>query len=87
MTYSEARKIEDRARSAIAGAIRKGILPKAATLECIDCGKPAFGYDHRSYAYPLAVVPVCPGCNVRRGPSVEWGGSWFPVNGKYRRRK
>jgi hypothetical protein len=30
-------------------------------------------YDHRSYYHPLAVDPVCKGCNNRRGPG-------FPIN-------
>ena len=34
---------------------------------------PAENYDHRDYALPLAVEPVCVGCNLRRGPGLNRG--------------
>lgn len=39
---------------------------------CVDCKcEPAAVYDHRSYAKPLEVDPVCRPCNVKRGPAIE----------------
>jgi len=59
-----------RARRTTRYMVRKAIqmekLPKANTLKCVDCGRPAAGYDHRDYANPLDVQPVCSGCNRRR---------------------
>jgi hypothetical protein len=53
--------------SAVAEARRKGKLKPAKEFVCVDCGKPATDYDHRNYTKPLDVVPVCRGCNLRRG--------------------
>ena len=50
-------------------ALVRGLLPYAKTLKCKDCGKPAAHYDHRDYAYPLKVEPVCRSCNRKRGPA------------------
>jgi hypothetical protein len=50
-------------------AIRLGQLPKPSTLQCVDCGNPATEYDHRDYAKPLDVQPVCRSCNKLRGPA------------------
>lgn len=52
---------------AVRKAVRAGMLPKASTLACVDCGKPARDYDHRDYTKPLEVVPVCRSCNQKRG--------------------
>lgn len=53
-------------------AIRHGFLAPVKTLKCVDCGKAAECYDHRDYNKPLAVAPVCIGCNVRRGPAIPF---------------
>lgn len=58
------------AAAAIAKAIKSGALPKARTLTCVDCGKPALDYEHRDYRRPLDVQPVCRPCNYRRGPAL-----------------
>lgn len=50
-------------------AIRRGDLPRACTLTCTDCSKPASDYDHRDYGKPLEVQPVCRSCNRKRGPA------------------
>lgn len=51
-------------------AIKKGKIPVLdGSVLCVDCGKQADRYDHRDYAKPLDVVPVCHPCNVRRGPA------------------
>lgn len=51
--------------------IRWGLIPKAKSLDCVDCGLKAHDYDHRDYSRPLDVVPVCRGCNIRRGPAFQ----------------
>jgi hypothetical protein len=52
--------------------IKAGSMPKANALDCSDCGKPAICYDHRDYTKPYKVVPVCTGCNIRRGPAKKY---------------
>jgi len=46
-----------------------GALPDLdkGNIECVDCDAAAECYDHRDYARPLDVSPVCMGCNARRG--------------------
>ena len=51
--------------------IKHGVLPKASSLACVDCGKQAFDYDHRDYLKPLDVEPVCRSCNLKRGPAKD----------------
>ena len=64
-------------------AVMSGILPKLdGSIDCVDCGEPATGYDHRDYMKPLDVDPVCSKCNVRRGAALnnikpEWGEKEF----------
>lgn len=55
----------------VALAIRQGRLPKPRIFDCTDCSGVATEYDHRDYAKPLAVEPVCRGCNARRGPAIR----------------
>lgn len=57
-------------RYEIVKAQKSGLLPNAKTLVCVDCGKPAFDYDHRDYSKPLSVEPVCRRCNQLRGPAI-----------------
>lgn len=60
------------AQRAVLKAIKAGALPKLdGSIACVDCGAAAAVYDHREYAKPLEVAPVCRGCNVRRGPAKE----------------
>ncbi len=54
-------------------AIARGDIPPARKLNCADCGNDAFDYDHRDYADPLNVDPVCRGCNIRRGYALVTG--------------
>jgi len=54
--------------SKVRAAIKRGDLPPQRTQACVDCGGQATMYDHRDVTQPLAVEPVCRGCNVRRGP-------------------
>jgi len=48
--------------------VREGRLVHPTLCSCTDCGKPAEVYDHRDYAEPLKVEPVCRSCNHKRGP-------------------
>ncbi len=70
-----------RAISLVARAVKKGLMPKAKECVCVDCGLPAFDHDHRDYLKPLDVVPVCRGCNQRRGPALDdkWRGPFYPT--------
>lgn len=60
-----------KAKTIVAIAVRKGVLPRVKTLTCVDCFKPARCYDHREYAKPLIVEPVCFSCNAKRGPAKD----------------
>lgn len=58
-------------------AIERGELPRLdGSVPCADCGRPAQQYDHREYAKPLEVQPVCRRCNIRRGPAKEAEPLW-----------
>jgi hypothetical protein len=59
---------QNRARAIVDWAKRRGAIQSPTDFECADCGNPATVYDHRDYNKPLDVVPVCQGCNVKRGP-------------------
>jgi hypothetical protein len=61
------------AHAYVHSAIRLGILAPLSGLRCSDCAKPATQYDHRDYAKPLEVDPVCGSCNMRRGPGLNSG--------------
>lgn len=58
------------AKQEVFKAVRDGRLPKVNSLDCVDCGAMAQCYDHRDYALPLAVVPVCRRCNWLRGAAL-----------------
>lgn len=62
-------ELRDIAILAVTKAVRRGYLPPVRSLKCIDCAVQATDYDHRSYDYPLQVVPVCRKCNWKRGPA------------------
>lgn len=58
----------DRAHQQVRLAVESGQLKKLdGTIPCVDCAKPATAYDHRDYALPLEVAPVCGACNLKRG--------------------
>jgi hypothetical protein len=63
-----------KAADKVSWAVEIGLLPRANTLMCVDCGKRAFCYDHRDYAKPLEVDPVCGRCNVLRGAGAPYTG-------------
>jgi hypothetical protein len=61
-------RLRARAQNDVTAAIKRGLLLPPETRDCVDCGEQAECYDHRNYYAPLTVVPVCQGCNIRRGP-------------------
>lgn len=63
-------------------ACRLGQLPLPTTLSCDDCGRRAVVYDHRDYAQPLLVAPVCHGCNIKRGPGLPFRDAAIPPHGE-----
>lgn len=66
--------LRSKARSAVARAVKKGILPPAKKMKCVDCGKKASCYDHRDYRKPLKVDPVCKSCDCLRGAGLPYEG-------------
>lgn len=66
---AEADRQKGAANRAVKSAILAGQLKPPHLLKCVDCGADAKFYDHRFYAQPLNVVPVCHACNVYRGPA------------------
>lgn len=65
-------KLSSSAVAQVTKAKKNGELPLPNTLNCIDCGKQAYGYDHRDYEKPLDVVPICRSCNWHRGPAKNY---------------
>ncbi len=65
--------ISANAHRRVADAKRRGLLANMSKtfVKCTDCDNRAEQYDHRSYAKPLEVEPVCNGCNKKRGPAIE----------------
>jgi hypothetical protein len=62
-----------RAAQIVCRAIKDGKLKslKDGDVLCVDCGiRPAINYEHRDYAKPLEVEPICRRCNMQRGPAV-----------------
>jgi len=55
----------------VATAIRKGALLHPRGMACSDCKGAAIEYDHRDYAKPLEVAPVCRRCNLARGTALN----------------
>lgn len=58
------------AHAAVTRAIKRGELPRADSMKCVDCGTQARDWDHRDYSKPLDVQPVCRSCNKKRGPGL-----------------
>lgn len=49
-----------------------GVRLKGKPQPCVECGKTwAMALDHRHYAQPLKVDPVCRSCNAKRGPALD----------------
>ena len=55
------------ASAQVARARSAGEIPAPSQFACVDCARPAVCYDHRDYAQPLKVDPVCKSCNTMRG--------------------
>lgn len=63
---------KQRSRAAVSSAVRRGGMPRARDLSCVDCGESARQYDHaRGYddEHALDVDPVCMECHGRRTSS------------------
>ena len=61
-------QIKAKAGALVHLAVKNGFLSTLdGSVSCVDCGKPAREYDHRDYARPLDVQPVCSRCNHLRG--------------------
>ncbi len=60
---------QHRCAAQVSAAIKRQALRSPKKLRCVDCGRRATEYDHRSYTRPLDVVPVCHVCNIQRGPA------------------
>ncbi len=58
------------AARAVNFAIKSGYLSRPESHSCSDCEREASAWEHRDYRRPLDVVPICPGCNARRGPGL-----------------
>lgn len=56
---------------AVHRAVARGELRPAKDCKCVDCNGQAAVYEHRDYAKPLEVDPVCRGCNRRRGSAAN----------------
>lgn len=70
--FSARRRIANKAQSYVHKAIRNGKLPALdGSIKCTDCDATADRYDHREYAKPLQVEPVCRACNRKRGPAID----------------
>lgn len=70
--YHRLAAISGPAHRKVLKAVRDGLLPKLdGSVACVDCGQKARRYDHREYARPLEVDPVCCSCNGKRGPALE----------------
>lgn len=56
------------AKSKVRTAVKSGVLPKAKTTSCADCGGQAREYHHWSYKdeHWLDVVPLCVSCHRAR---------------------
>lgn len=64
---------QDYAMRTVRAAIRERILPnlRSGDFACVDCAGIATDYEHRDYASPLNVEPVCRSCNTKRG-TAKW---------------
>lgn len=57
------------ARDAVQRQVRRGLIPPARDLYCVDCWEPAAEYDHHlgyGKEYRLAVVPRCIACHAQQ---------------------
>lgn len=76
MIFSAWRTLKARAALKLSSAILCGAMRQARNYYCVDCGKRAECYDHRDYAKPFEVAPVCKSCNSRRGSAKQVFSDW-----------
>ena len=57
------------AANVVRNAKMRGYVGQPSFQKCVDCGKKSDHWEHRNYARPLIVVPVCRSCNKKRGSS------------------
>ena len=62
----QAQLVQQRAVAKVRHAVKTGKLLHPTKHRCYDCDRPAQVYDHRDYAKPIAVEPVCQSCNHKR---------------------
>lgn len=65
----ECRPFAKKVGAACSIAMRSHGLNAPTGATCKDCGQPATIWDHRHYASPTNVDPVCRACNKARGPA------------------
>lgn len=68
-------KMRLRATRLVKAAVKRGELPnlKRQIVKCADCDARAVAFDHRYYAKPLEVEPVCRRHNGLRGFALDAG--------------
>lgn len=69
-------RVSQWAQQIVCRAVKRGELInlRGHEVPCTDCRvRRAIHYDHRNYAKPLEVVPVCQNCNLKRGPAIIYG--------------
>lgn len=73
------------AHSAVYLRVKRGLMPRASSLKCTDCGAAAHEYDHRDYNKLFDVEPVCRRCNQLRGPAAprRSGPRAYPLVARY----
>lgn len=62
-------RAREAAQAKVNREIKAGRMKPATEYKCVDCGAQAIGYEHRDYAQPLWVDPICHRCNRLRGPA------------------
>ncbi len=70
ISRAEYERLQLQARQEVRKQVKAGKLPRPQDCECVLCGKPASGYDHRNYLKPLEVRPLCKSCNGKEPPAL-----------------
>lgn len=65
-------KMRDWASKVLVNYKYHGFIVNPEELKCVDCGNQAKHWEHRNYARPLLVEPVCQSCNYKRGRSINY---------------
>ena len=64
-------KMRGWAASVVQNAKYRGYVGRPEDQKCVDCGKQAKHWEHRNYARPLIIEPVCQSCNLKRKHSIN----------------